>query len=543
MGEDKPIGETHFSFLAYMNSLPQNAKEDTFDLFYYIKDPKDDRIRTEHAQGELVMCVRFFPAGLLKVTFDRAARLKFPESYEPLPGQGSRMDPYINVTTDSQAVQIVKRSPADKDGGADPAWRYEMLYDIVDQYLLNVEVLHQAIQGSDVLLGTVQISLLTVFRSGKTESWVTLKQKKANGGIKEAGEVFVMLEFQGPAGIAYPQLRPEVTSFDDTVRKLPSEKPAGDEVEAPVVLRKPLSTLPVEGAAKIDIKPKKNEFGEDTSTQEFTDAEILAAFNFIDLDHNNFVGAREIRHILVCMGEMITDEEIDCMISMVDMDGDGQVSLQEFRTLVLHPDPGMVDMHKEVNAAKDREQEDERQMAGGKLLGADLSSYQRQRELTSREAKKRAIISFVRDNDVNFDSIKNFYQVFVELAKERRPGGRVKFGEFCICLGVEPITEYRLLHALFDSEEVGDADLREFLLGCMNFVEVEREMRVRTTFLMFDETKSGYISHKEVEEILRGNHMIGLASVQRKADTVMKQASANSAGAITMNEFVVVSKK
>ena len=45
------------------------------------------------------------------------------------------------------------------------------------------------------------------------------------------------------------------------------------------------------------------------------------------LDHNNFVGAAEIRHILVCMGEMITDEEIDMMISMVDMDGDGQVRL------------------------------------------------------------------------------------------------------------------------------------------------------------------------------------------------------------------------
>lgn len=47
---------------------------------------------------------------------------------------------------------------------------------------------------------------------------------------------------------------------------------------------------------------------------EFTDAEITAAFRFIDLDHNNFVGAAEIRHILVCMGEMITDEEIDMMI-------------------------------------------------------------------------------------------------------------------------------------------------------------------------------------------------------------------------------------
>jgi len=547
MGEDKPIGQTHFSFLAYMNKIPTDAFEDTFDLFYYQTDPKDDRIKKEIPQGEVVMRVRFYPAGRLKASFDRAAGLKFPESYEPLPGQPTRMDPYVNVTTDSQAVQIVKRTPADKDGGGDPTWRYDMYFDIVDQYVLNVDVLHQAIQGTDVLLGTVQVALLTVFRSGKTEMWVRLKQNKANGGIKEVGEVFVALEFVGPSGIAYPQLRPEVDSFDDTVRKIPAEKPSGGEefVEEAVTLRKPQPTVPTEEMlkTKISTEPKKNEFGEDISTQEFSDDEIVAAFKFIDLDHNNFVGAREIRHILVCMGEMITDEEIDCMISMVDMDGDGQVSFQEFRTLVLHPDPGMVDMHKEVNAAKDKDLQEERQMTQGKLKGTDLTAYQRQRELTAREGKKKALLSFIKDNEVNFDAIKNFYQVFTELPKERRRGGRVNFGDFCICLGVEPITEYRLLHTLFDNEEMGDSDMREVLLGMMNFVEVERDQRIRFSFLMFDELKSGYISHKEVEEILRGNHMIGLASVQRKADTVMKQASPNNLGGITMNEYVVCSKK
>ena len=546
MGEDKPIGQTHFSFLAYMKDMPNDAVQDTFDLFYVQVDPKDDRIRKDIYQGELVLRVRFYPAGRLRVTFDRGAGLKFPESYEPLPGQATRMDPYVNVTTDSQAVQIIKRTPADKDGGSDPAWKYDMYFDIVDQYVLSVDVLHQAVQGTDVLLGSVQVALLTVFRAGKTEQWATLKQKKANGGIKEVGQVFVELEFVGPSGIAYPQLRPEVDSFDDTVRKVPLEKPATDEIhDAAVTLRKPQPTIPTEEMlkTKIDVAPKKNEFGEDISTQEFSDAEIMAAFKFIDLDHNNFVGAREIRHILVCMGEMITDEEIDCMISMVDMDGDGQVSYQEFRTLVLHPDPGMVDMHKEVNLAKDKELEQDRQMVQGKLKGADLSAYQRQRELVAREAKKKALSMFMKDNEVNFDSIKTFYQVFTELPKERRRGGRVEFGEFCICLGVEPITEYRLLHSLFDNEEVGDADFREILLGMMNFLEVDRDARIRFSFLMYDEAKTGYISHKEVEEILKGNHMIGLASVQRKADTVMKQASANNMGGITMGEFVVCSKK
>merc|ERR1719263_2273296 len=75
----------------------------------------------------------------------------------------------------------------------------------------------------------------------------------------------------------------------------------------------------------------------------------------------------------------------------------------------------------------------------------------------------------------------------------------------------------------------------------MNFIPYDKEKRIRFSFTMYDEGKSGYISRKEVEAILRGNHMI--SSVQRKAETIMKQALANESGTITQAEFVVVSKK
>jgi hypothetical protein len=37
-----------------------------------------------------------------------------------------------------------------------------------------------------------------------------------------------------------------------------------------------------------------------------------------DLDHNNFVGAAEIRHVLVNIGENVTDEEVrtSCCVSL-----------------------------------------------------------------------------------------------------------------------------------------------------------------------------------------------------------------------------------
>ncbi|GMH58246.1 hypothetical protein TL16_g02566, partial [Triparma laevis f. inornata] len=66
----------------------------------------------------------------------------------------------------------------------------------------------------------------------------------------------------------------------------------------------------------------------------FNDEEIRAAFEFIDLDNNDYVGAAEIRHVLICMGELVTDEEVDMMITMVDSDGDGQVGYGEFYMMV-----------------------------------------------------------------------------------------------------------------------------------------------------------------------------------------------------------------
>ena len=48
------------------------------------------------------------------------------------------------------------------------------------------------------------------------------------------------------------------------------------------------------------------------------------------MNGNGYVGVAEIRFVLDAMGEDVTDEEIDEMVRMLDVDGDGQVSFKEF---------------------------------------------------------------------------------------------------------------------------------------------------------------------------------------------------------------------
>lgn len=529
---ENPIGLTNMCLLPYMNMKASDARDETFDLFHI---PKGGTM--EQAQGELVMKVQYLPAGVLTCRCVRAKGL-VPNGKNGKVGKDDtvQLDSYACFTIDGQASKQVKRSAVDKDGGPDPVWDNDLKFDIVDQYIMDVQVFDQDLTGNDVLLGSAQVSLLPTFKSGLQNFWVTLKTKKEGGGIRESGDVNLILSFKGPPNVAFPQHRPGVDAFDDSLRiggavgeakQIAKANNVGvvDSIDKPQVA----SHAPI-GVQHDEVRP------------EFTEDEIKSAFRFIDLDKNNFIGAAEIRHILVCMGELITDDEIDMMISMVDLDGDGQISIDEFRTLVLHPNPGEIDVQKLIADKKMEELDKNLQLGKGKQTDIDQESYQRQKEIQMRESKKKLIVEFLRENEFGVETLKHSYGRYSEIPKENRLGGRVDFSQFCAVLKQEPVGENLRLFSLFDPERTGTVDFREFILTALNFVEVDREVRIRFIFLMFDEEKTGFISLAEVEQILRGNHIASLASVQRKAQTIMKQTG-KVTNAINLNEFIVVTKK
>ena len=153
---------------------------------------------------------------------------------------------------------------------------------------------------------------------------------------EESGEIHLVFDFQGPAGVAYPQYQPNVDSYDERNRinlpdanrptmadqKLSKERSPKKDLPRYVALG---LVLPCRcyGALFRHAAETYLPMNHADRSNEFTDEELQEAFKFVDLDKNNFVGAAEIRHILVCMGELVTDEEIDAMIALVDGDGDG----------------------------------------------------------------------------------------------------------------------------------------------------------------------------------------------------------------------------
>ncbi|KAM0016147.1 putative EF-hand domain-containing protein [Helianthus debilis subsp. tardiflorus] len=79
-----------------------------------------------------------------------------------------------------------------------------------------------------------------------------------------------------------------------------------------------------------DLQDMINEM-KDTDSEE----DLKEAFRVFDKDQNGFISAAELRHVMTNLGEKLTDDQLDEMIREADLDGDGQISYQEFVKIMM----------------------------------------------------------------------------------------------------------------------------------------------------------------------------------------------------------------
>lgn len=266
----------------------------------------------------------------------------------------------------------------------------------------------------------------------------------------------------------------------------------------------------------------------------FSDTEIREAFVSFDLDKNNFIGAAEIRHVLVNIGENVTDDEVDEMIRMVDRDGDGQVSFDEFYAMVTGgaaPPPGLWDGPGSGDGSGTP--------AGGAVRPGAASAAP---QIQARAQRSSALEEFAKQFGIKPESIKAAYKRYQE--SDTDGSGLVEYGEFCHILGVDASPAVEKLFALFDNDRSGHIDIKEFMIGLSNFTGASKEEKLKFAFSIFDEDGNGAITKDELMKILKSNHMAtSTDEVRRKADVIMKQADQDGNGVITFDEFVLVSKR
>ncbi|GMI09894.1 hypothetical protein TrVE_jg13454 [Triparma verrucosa] len=413
-------------------------------------------------------------------------------------GQGmfGKADPYAKLKIGSQENQTKPHV----QGGKNPVWNQEFEFQISTEKEMEVDIFDKEQVGSDKFMGRAKVGIMDWIAMGNFQGDIPILDK----ADKEIGKINVNVKFDRPGANAMDAAKGQIAQMNKT-------GPAGSDATAMVP------------AAPAQVEPPRDPSGK------FTDEEIWEAFQAFDLDKNNFVGAAEIRHVLINIGETVTDEEVDEMIRMVDTDGDGQVGFEEFFGMVTggrKPPPGL---------------------GGGGKLGAStdgtsIAPPTGQSVVQARNAKKQGLDEFSRDNNIKPESVKKAYKRFQATDKDK--SGMIDYTEFCEVLQIDPSPQCEKVFQMYDYDKSGQIDVREFMIGLANFTGAGKDDKLKFAFMIFDEEGNGVITKGELTKILKANHMASSeAEVARKADTIMAQADKDGDGVVTFEEFVIVSKK
>ena len=520
---DEDVGKNDFIGKTLINLLEFSTTFEPQIRFLELSDKKGGEKR-----GELKVGLQFFPAGRLRIKCFEGKGLGIAGAGNP--------DLYVQFSLDGKIQSYKAKTKVDKNASDSPIWNEVFEFWVVDHMSLKLEVFDHDVLTSDDLIGTNTLPLGTIYKEGLRDGWIPVRARTTWGALEDRGEVKVHVDFSAPEGVCFPQMRPETESYSHQDR----------------VYRDDVKLFRFQRTSALQVAYDQQEQKSDTTQvdKRFTDEDIEAAFKFIDLDKNLVVGAAEIRHILTCMGEMITGAEVEMMIGLCDKSGNGNISFDEFYAMCKHPDPASDDFLRDDRAAFKAFKSKAPPPPGTAGSQRGLAAIRAQ-ENQKREEKRVYCLEFIRNNALRLPDLKRAFLRFRSIGTSK--AYMVTFEEliatFDITFENDPserdrISRYRQMYNVFVDTQTARLDLRQFLLALNNFTNSDRNQRVNFCFYLYDVDNTGSLDHGEIASILKGNHMTdGLQSVEGKAKTIMKQADKDGNGTVDLEEFVIVAEK
>ena len=490
-------------------------------------------------------------------------------------GAFGKADPYVKIRIGEREG----RTAPVPQGGKEPTFNKVFQFEIVTEKEMEVEVFDREVVGEDKLMGRAKVSILDWIAQGKYCGKTDLiDDRKRLAGYIELDATF---SSSSPTPSSSSGRKATGTA---SLSPIPSSSASSPEPSAPPIGSfdtsiggdiSSVASSPQQQqqqhnftSSSASASASSNSSSRSLNDGNFSDDEILGAFRAFDLDKNNYVGAAEIRHVLINIGERVTDEEIDEMIRMVDRDGDGQVSFGEFYKMVtggkIAP-PGLGRRQTSSSsvvigggtggACSGSSSSSITTIGGGGGGGGGGSIISRQSSFSmapspptgpavvqARNRKRKALDEFSRDNNLRPESIKRAHKRCQAIDKNK--SGVIDFTEFCEILQAEPNEQSEGVFALYDYDKSGLIESKEILIALANFTGAGKEDKLKFAFLLFDEENNGVITKGELIKILKANHLAKVeAEVLRKAETIMAQADKHGDGIITLEALMATSRK
>ncbi|CAL5357458.1 unnamed protein product [Camellia sinensis] len=135
--------------------------------------------------------------------------------------------------------------------------------------------------------------------------------------IAEFREAFSLIDEDSDGFITMEEVARVIQSLN--------EHPTKEEVEDMI------SEVDIAGNGTIDFDHYLNIMARKMKQRE----ELKEVFKVFDQDQDGYISAIEVRHVMINLGEKLTDEEAEQMIMEADLDGDGVVSYEEFVRMMM----------------------------------------------------------------------------------------------------------------------------------------------------------------------------------------------------------------
>lgn len=244
---------------------------------------------------------------------------------------------------------------------------------------------------------------------------------------------------------------------------------------------------------------------------QFSDQEIRAAFQTLDVDGNGFVSATELRVVLDSCQKRVTDQEIDQMMKIIDSDGDGQLSLQEFMFTVRRDIMGL-----DVD-------ENEFEVESSRSEAPKVSSIDK---MKLRIKKQGEVFEFVSSLALDLNQLEDiFFQKVMRL-----PDQFVSYEEFCQLMSA-PLNSRvsKNVFTVYGDSLDDKVDTRLLVMALSSVMPVHQRKKAKFAFRLFDPEQKGEIPKQGIVDILKANHLTNLAAeVEKKADLISTASASAS---------------
>ena len=138
--------------------------------------------------------------------------------------------------------------------------------------------------------------------------------------ITQLKQAFALFDLDGNGYITNDEL--------GTVLRKMGQEPTDEEVEQMI------AEIDEDGDGTIDFE-EFCELMEKRMSDDNTEADIIEVFKVFDNDGSGNISAAELKHILCNLEEPLTAGEVEWIVSEADIDGDGTISFDEFKKMMM----------------------------------------------------------------------------------------------------------------------------------------------------------------------------------------------------------------